>query len=310
MNQSFRNFELIVVDDGSTDETVSLVRRYEDSRIRLVRKENGGISSARNAGLNLVRGRYIAFLDSDDEWLPDMLAWTVPVLESRPEFGVVYARGQSMDRNGRPLDQWEGVPARFPGDDYASMLYGFFGCIQTSLIRRECFDRAGLFDENLAGRVDYDLFLRISRYFRFHFLDAILAHIRVHPGRITAPASSRYIQVFTSRLKVLDKAYAEPELPSSVLAIKPLAYRNAHMDLGLHWWNIGQYRQALSCYGRSVRVSGVPLRTLFRIGFQLLMTCCLGRTPWGARLPNLLAGIRTRLEKRRRRPAESRGAHD
>src|SRR5882724_2062331 len=99
LSQTFSDFELIVVDDGSTDDTMRLVERFHDSRLRYIYQQHRGISAAMNAGIRAARGGYIARLDSDDIWLPDMLEVEVGVLDARPEIGLVYAKAQGMDKN-------------------------------------------------------------------------------------------------------------------------------------------------------------------------------------------------------------------
>lgn len=101
--QSYDNFEVIVVDDGSTDDTASIVKRYDDWRIRLVSQRNRGLAGARNTGIGLAEGEYVAFLDADDLWRPEKLREHVQHLDENPEVGVSYSVSQFMDESGKPL---------------------------------------------------------------------------------------------------------------------------------------------------------------------------------------------------------------
>lgn len=103
LDQVFADFEVLVVDDGSADDTAGMVHAIRDARLQYLRRPHRGIGAALNAGLRGARGRYVARLDSDDVWLPAMLETLVPVLDARPEVGVAYARGQAMDQQGSPL---------------------------------------------------------------------------------------------------------------------------------------------------------------------------------------------------------------
>jgi glycosyltransferase involved in cell wall biosynthesis len=106
LGQTFPDYELIVVDDGSTDGTAAVLEGFGDSRLRVLRQENHGISAAMNAGLRAAQGEYIARLDSDDVWFPNLLAYETRVLDSRPDIGVVYARAQAMSANGTPREHY------------------------------------------------------------------------------------------------------------------------------------------------------------------------------------------------------------
>jgi glycosyltransferase involved in cell wall biosynthesis len=170
LNQTFTDLELIVIDDGSTDGTPQTLSQYADRRnVRLVSTPHRGCAAARNAGISLSSGRYVAFQDSDDEWAPHKLATAVASLEGTgPETGVFYSDMLMMLDDGRSgvltsPEVKQGVLVDEQTLDYQVRCIG----IQSAVIKRECFEAAGRFDEALPRLIDLDLLIRLSDRFRF-----------------------------------------------------------------------------------------------------------------------------------------------
>lgn len=180
LEQTHTNFELLVVDDASTDDSEAVVQRFADARIRYLRQEyNKGAAAARNAGIQHARAGLIAFQDSDDEWLPDKLARQVArLLEAPPKVGLVYCAYCRLSA--------EGPPSRFPpghvqpkeGDIHRALLRESFVGTPTILVRRECLDAVGGFDEQLPRFQDWELMIRLSARFEVGFIDEAL--VRAH----------------------------------------------------------------------------------------------------------------------------------
>ena len=193
--QTFRDFELIVIDDGSTDQTykLALENAAGDSRVRVLQKINGGISSARNVGLQAATGDLIALLDSDDIWDPQFLQVQVDLLAKHPEVDIVSGNGWYLGGPwpGRPVHS---VPDRRPVPDLLNIIKDENAVFIMTVFRRRVYERVGGFDETLKTNEDYDFWLRAaSAGFSFARNDQPLAHYRKRPDSLSA-AESRMIR--------------------------------------------------------------------------------------------------------------------
>jgi len=180
-SQTWRDYEVIVVNDGSTDDSMEVCKQFPD--VRITHQENHGQSAARNTGVRHARGEYIAFLDQDDRWYPEKLARQVPILEEGPTYGMVYSNADEIDEDGRivyrnVLDLASVQPKRSIMDCLGSDMFIVPG---TVLIRRSLFDQVGGFDERLSGYEDDDLFRRVFQASRIHYMRDSLLQWRSYP---------------------------------------------------------------------------------------------------------------------------------
>lgn len=168
LNQDFSSFELIVIDDGSTDQTSKVLRSF-GRRIRSIRQENKGVSAARNLGICHASGEWIAFLDSDDLWLPGKLTAQVDFFRRNPA-SLICQTQEIWIRNGRRVNPKHRHEKR-SGMIFEPSLALCLVSPSAVMIRRSLFDLVGRFDENLPACEDYDLWLRIGRRFPVHLID-------------------------------------------------------------------------------------------------------------------------------------------
>ena len=200
-NQSHQNFEIIIIDDCSTDDTAEVVKEMNDERILYLRHDtNKGGSEARNTGIKQATGSFIGFLDSDDQWLPDKLERQLKQFEGQPDVGVVYTGVQVIDEHNQPTRKI--VPA-YKGGILPKLFES--NCIDTTssvLVKREVLDQVQGFDASLPSCQDWDLYIRLAQVTKFDFVKESLVLFYHHSGeRITTNKKS----VLTGHLSIFEK---------------------------------------------------------------------------------------------------------
>jgi glycosyltransferase involved in cell wall biosynthesis len=182
LGQDYQSFEVIVVDDGSTDETKDVLATFRDRRLVSVYQENGGRSRARNRAIAMARGEYITFLDSDDYYLPSKVGTQVAFLDANPQFGMAYMSGFTVDDDRRALNVT--YRASKTGKLYPQIAFFYPETITLPnvMVRKEILDEVGLFDEAMTRFEDTDLWRRVSKQTSIAAIDDIGTHIRTHAG--------------------------------------------------------------------------------------------------------------------------------
>lgn len=204
--QSYLDYEIIIVDDGSTDHTAEVLEPLsEDGKIRYVFQENQGESAARNHGIRLATGKYIAFLDSDDLFLPLKFEKQVMYLDQHPDVGLVHSWYGKFDDDGNDL----GVrnTSKFSGWFYPQILmeWSILMAVPCIMVPKVVLDEVGEFDEEQFWGPDLDMWRRIARRFAIGVIPEVLSKIRVHPGNVSAN-KAQSVKWFERYLK---KAFAD-----------------------------------------------------------------------------------------------------
>jgi glycosyltransferase involved in cell wall biosynthesis len=206
-DQTLGAFELVVVDDGSTDSTPEILAGSNDTRLRVLRQERDGLVGALNLGISAARASYIARMDADDVSLPARLERQLDVLEAQPQVGLVGCGIEAIDADGVPLRSW-----LLPADDAAlrrRLLLRNPFAHGSVMIRREALARAGGYRAGYGANEDYDLWRRIAREWRLAAVPAVLYRYREHEAGVTKAAVGERVE---ARERLRDELWREPAL--------------------------------------------------------------------------------------------------
>ena len=190
--QTYPHWELIIVDDGSRDHSADIIQRYaaKDRRIHYYFQENQGQSVARNLGLQKSAGDFICFLDSDNRWLPEKLSQCLQIFERLPDVQVVYGDIITIDEQGNEITR-DNMP-RYSGMIAPRLIKDNFVTMNTAMARRGCFDELGGMSGQRRVADDYDLWLRFSARYRFHYEPQYMAEYRVMKDQISSDKIKRF----------------------------------------------------------------------------------------------------------------------
>jgi glycosyltransferase involved in cell wall biosynthesis len=253
--QEYPHWELHVVDDGSSDGTRELVERYrQDGRIHYHRQENAGQATARNNGVNHSRGDYIAFLDSDDRWLPHKLRVQVQCVVEDPSIDVIYGDVERMDGDGQLLPDRPTNP-RYSGIVWQQLLVDNFVHLITSMVRSETIKGAGGFDTSFRCADDYNLWLRLSASAIFKYLPGKVSRYRVEGQRISDNLDGRFESNLRSVRGFID---AHPELVTK--EIERQTYTRIYQYYALGFAQRGEFWKSVGLASRALGITPFAYR--------------------------------------------------
>jgi glycosyltransferase involved in cell wall biosynthesis len=249
LDQTFSDFEAIIVDDGSTDNTRKVAQAITDSRFHYIFQENRGLSGARNTGIKNSQGPYLTFLDSDDLFLPEKLTLLVNELENKPEFGFVAGQAIPIDEYGRRIGKIFKTPLP---EDGCQLLLGNPLHVGSVLLRRSWQERVGYFDEGLRSYEDWDMWLRLAREgCNMGWVPHPVSLYRFHTAQMTRNG----IRMTKSTFAVLSKVYNDTTLPESWRGMKDLAYSNAYLRAAAQAYHAHDYDQAKTSMVEAIRLN-------------------------------------------------------
>jgi Glycosyl transferase family 2 len=281
--QSFQSFEVLIVDDGSTDRTADIAQSFcdRDRRFQLLQKKNGGLSSARNHGIYHARGEYIALLDGDDEYELDKLANHVAVLDQKPTVGVVYSASRIVRDDGKlTFMKLSGKPIS-SNLLFSLLCKNFLGHGSNGVFRRSLIDQVGAFDETLRSSEDVDFWLRIAatNAWQFHREPQALCRYRVRPTGL----SFNVLQMQQSHEQVIQRALQRS--PEQVKPMLPTASAYMYRFLARLSLTAGNVEQARSYMGQALAADATiflrdprSLLTLIAVGLAPVTRLVIQRT--------------------------------
>lgn len=268
LNQTYQNFEIIIVDDCSIDGTKSVIKPFlMDERIRLIEhKQNKGIPSARNTGIRHSKGRYIAFLDQDDLWVPEKLEKQIAVFaQGTSNLGLVFGDIIEVSKDRRRSHPKMGKNINLlPTSTVLKLLflYNFIPMI-TILVKRECFDAVGLLDENIKGGADdHEWCLRLAAKYRIWYLNIPLAIHRLHAFNY-----SNIERLFYDELAIIEKVVPQEPL---LIPLVPKKLGILHYGLGRFYQKNRQYQKAKQMLWEAIKHRPLHLKS-----YLALLLCYL-----------------------------------
>ena len=267
-DQTYKNIEFVVLDDGSTDGTFQRIEAFRNKlEVRYVRHESPlGIAASVNDGLRHATGDMIAFLDHDDAWFPEFLETQVSYLEGHPDVGMVHCDFQTIDRDGRIIEKSVAAcrgRVRPSGNVFPQLFMDSFIVGNSVLIRRECFTRLGVFDESLPWG-DYNMWLRISRHYKIDYVNKVLTKYRQHQTQWSRTDTDRRPDDPPLALKAIEKLLeTHPEVHQE-LGEQTIRRRIAsfYFDRGYDWFTKGEPVNARLCVRRALRLWPTNVRYL------------------------------------------------
>jgi len=282
LQQDYEPHEILVIDDGSTDQTREIARSYGD-RIRYIHQENQGQCSAKNLGVDSARGEYVAFLDGDDRWRPTKLTKQVTLFKKDPALGVVYTDRMKFEgdkviwasnrvghelRRGRILDH---------------IMIDMCVPFSSSMVRREYLVEVGMFDEDVPIAPDYDLWLRLARLYEFDFVDEVLVEYRMGVGGISSKIGSKVDHTLRIQQRFIDRffdgEYPDQRVVARATSKKLCARGDSYLVSGSRRSALIAYLQGLSADPRNFGRYKSVLRALLPDPVAQRAKTLLGKSP-------------------------------
>lgn len=235
-NQTYPRIEHIVIDGGSTDETLNILRKYGDGPI-WVSESDKGMYDASNKGLRMVKGEILGWLMADDTYMPQAVETAVKLLLESPDVAMVYGKCNFIDEDGNVIREFPSEPF-----DLARLVRGpNIIPSPTVFFKKEIINSVGHFDTNLYMSADYDLFIRIGLKYGIEYIPKLLATYRLYPGTKT---TGEFYKFGPDLIYIFDKLYSNNDIPKKLWAVRRQSYGWAHFLIARHYYKLHQIKEA------------------------------------------------------------------
>ena len=285
LTQSEADFELIIVDDASTDKTANIVQQFSDQRIRYEYREPiGSPAGVRNVGLRLAKGEYIAFLDSDDAYLPDSLSSRLIVFKDNSSLNAVYGFARHISQEGNPLD--EGIKLRQTSQEqwllpkeyehsWPFLVKSSLSCLLPGLMLKRSFQaKIGFFNENLYGPEDYEFYIRmfLEDFNSVYALPYYVYQYRIHNSSLTK-RDSTWEHILSSTLLINTWLFEHPKLPAEFHHLKSASRASYYRYFARERLLLNQPKVGLAIIGKGIKDKVISPIDKIRKFFPLIPRC-------------------------------------
>jgi len=262
LNQTYQNWELIIIDDGSTDNSKKIIKQYRiaDKRIQYIQhKKNKGIPFARNTGIKVSNGEFITLLDQDDKWLPNKLDLQLnKFYTSKPKTGLVFGNINTTDSYGNTICKSKNIKINFAKINQRDLIrHLFLNCFIPSItvmFKRECIKEVGGFDESILwGGDDYDLWLRLANKFKFAYINKVLGIRRLHRNNYSATEKMVRGQI---------------QLIEEIVKRNHFLYKYKKKSIALRFYQLGRYKQLIGNFTEAKKIYLKAFSTCVIIGWK------------------------------------------
>jgi len=273
-SQSYEAVEAIVVNDGSTDNTLKIVMEYREKyrdRLVVISQPNSGQTRAKNRGLKEAKGDFVAFLDSDDKWAPEKIEKQVELMEFRPELGLCYTKAWKIDELGNTFDYISPSPL-LRGKCFEHLVLRNNIVASSVMVRRLVFEDVGYYDATLSAAENWDLWTRISKKYEIDYIDEPLTFYRVHSENM----SKNFQKMYQARMYFINKHLPADSSDQWILGMRKKALFYAHVSFGKNYFEQPAFQKA-----RKELLKAVRLYPTNKECYVLLFKTMLGRRLFG-----------------------------
>lgn len=268
--QTYRDYEIVVVDDGSSDGTLRVAKSFEP-QVKVLTKQNGGPASARNLAISNSRGDYLAFLDGDDLWLEDKLERQTAFLDENRDVGLVY--GEALMFTESDGEKQVGGSIGYTADpSFHLLLFGDYIPNSTVMIRRDCVEKAGLLNESreLIGVEDYEYWMRIAKHFPMAGIPRPLAYYRIREGSLMGDGSdiNKGLKMSLAAIREIERLY--PGLWEEYQVDREMLFARLHVRAGFAWKRKRNWKQCGIKFKEAVSYSLNPRVFRWMVAAMLL----------------------------------------